>query len=1015
MRKLSPIILLFLSLLAATALIFSSCNVSKKGGSRRKTVPVEITPPPVTGSYDQPQETAEDAPAETDPQAGFEASATETTDYMELEGDGTDSEEIPVAGQEKLPGDPESGEVPAEDIPWDEEIPSEQESPAEEEFPSKEEDGDRDPLIKEASRTDSIPSLFPDDGYELSEGAEDGEDKPEEDSEDESDGDGPAMKVIEFEADIMRNIHITDDSTATNLLGNVVMYHNGAVITCDSAVRYSENRMDFFKRVIINNGTTYVYGDRATYNGETNIARVFAPIVKTVDEDAVLYTYNFIFNTQTGVGRFSGGGVFTREDNRMESDRGWYNTDTREFTGAGDVELVNPDYKMISDSVRYNLDTEIAEFFVRSYIWNNKGEILIADRGKYRNSHSDYEFTQNSYILTDDQEIWADSMRHFSEEDLTILRRDIQIIDEENNTMAFGDYGEYWGETEHGMLTLDPALVNYDPEEPADTLYMRSDSMFFYTYDYDHVFAGQEEPSSRPDEIPMEELIGAASVEPGTPPEFPPIFDDGAGLLPTVTDPSEPAVFDKESEELTPEQESLTDMEIEQIEVEVDEGYYEQPPLSDKQQRRQQKAEQRTARRESKKYPSAGEEENETENIPGDHDTDSSEEIIEYEETEEITEDTPPDEGEETEPVIPEPYVSRFAELATILQDLMAADSTEKELTHTDFWHHVGAGIEADSTRLEEYMQILDGVIATNEPDISGVEVPEGNSRDIIVTLTDEAVAEAESLRVIAEGTQQEDSVQRVFYGYRDVRIYREDFQAVCDSIVGFSKDSTMHLHIDPVMWSDDNQVTSDIMVIYTRDEQLYKADFSGSPFMASQVDSTRYNQIKGRAMTAWFRDNTIYRHDVFGNGQNFYYMEDEKTGDIDAFMTVECADITYYIEDNTIDEIVWRVDPVYFIYPIDKIPPEVDEFLPGFKWEASRRPLRKEDVFNRIVRERRREEVLALPLPQFPIAGEMEAAKQRLTEQNLWRDRNDRLSPQALEFIQYIELKNAEAELEEQ
>ncbi|MCC8034373.1 MAG: hypothetical protein LIO77_00355, partial [Rikenellaceae bacterium] len=296
-------------------------------------------------------------------------------------------------------------------------------------------------------------------------------------------------KKVDYTAEIMRPIHFTDDSTAFYFLGDVVFYHNGAVITCDSAIRFSEKHMEFYKRVVINSGTTFVYGDRVEYNGEVNLARVYSPIVKVVDQDAVLYTYNFSYNTLTERGRYWGGGTVTQGDNRMESVRGYYDTQTREFTGAGDVELINPDYKMVSDSVRYNLDTEIAEFFTPTRIWNAKGEILLSDRGKYKSPSEDYEFTKNSYILTETQEIWADSMEYFSALDNTVMRRDIQIIDEENNAIAFGDYGEYWGEEEYGFLTIEPSLVSFDPDQP-DTLYMRSDSMFFYTYPYDRVFEG---------------------------------------------------------------------------------------------------------------------------------------------------------------------------------------------------------------------------------------------------------------------------------------------------------------------------------------------------------------------------------------------------------------------------------------------------------------------------------------------------------------------------------------------
>ena len=121
------------------------------------------------------------------------------------------------------------------------------------------------------------------------------------------------------------------------VVGNFAAHHNGTVITADSAVRYNERHIECFGNVLINRGSTYIYGDRADYNGATNEAKVYSKIVKVVDGDATLFTYNFSFNTQTNIGYYSGGGVFINGDNILESDRGYLYTDNNEIicVGAG--------------------------------------------------------------------------------------------------------------------------------------------------------------------------------------------------------------------------------------------------------------------------------------------------------------------------------------------------------------------------------------------------------------------------------------------------------------------------------------------------------------------------------------------------------------------------------------------------------------------------------------------------------------------------------------------------------
>ncbi len=841
-------------------------------------------------------------------------------------------------------------------------------------------------------------------------------DIPEGDSEDgdvEEDASGaeekPVMKTVDYETDLMRNLQITEDSSAVLLLGNVMFYHNGTVITCDSAVRFSEKRMELYKRVIINSGTTYVYGDRAEYNGEVNLARVYSPIVKVVDQDAVLYTYNFSYNTYTEIGRYWGGSTLTHNDNQMESLRGYYNTQSREFTGAGEVELTNPDYKLVSDSVLYNLDTEIAEFFVPSTIWNSKGEIIQADRGKYRIPSEDYDFSGNSYILTADQEIWADSMEYFSATDNTVMYRDIQIIDEENSTMAFGDYGEYWGETEHGMLTRDPSLLSFDSEaEKPDTIYMRSDSMFFYTYPYDHVFEGLQnaEPEDRTSEfeerierpvIAMPDSLGSDSLARGELLEIPEGEEQAEELIVAEADHDEQPIAEEPDDggplEVIPDPE---------------------PALSKRQQRR---AERQAARNITEEASTP----DNTLPAPEESEADGTADPAEQTETADDADTGEPDysgeetDGEEeaTDVPVPELYESPYGELTGILHRMVAADSTQRAMSPEEFWLHVRDEIAADSGTLDYYAYAVDDAMASGEVDTEIISVPTGGLEAILETVITESERVAASVVEVqaAQQAEEQDSVQRVFCGYHDVRIFREDFQAVCDSIIGFSKDSTMHLHIDPVMWSDRSQIVSDIMIIYTRDEQLYKAEFYGSPFMSQEVDSTlsRFNQIRGRFMTSWFRNNDIYKHDVFGNTQSLYYEEDDNTGEIENLFSCESVDATFLIEENQIEEITYRGKPDFAIYPIDMIPPDVDPLLPGFTWQPHRRPMNKEAVFNRVIRPRRRLEVMNIPQPEFPLTESINERKEELIRLNMWRDRNDTLSPDALDFVQRMELKYSE------
>ena len=166
----------------------------------------------------------------------------------------------------------------------------------------------------------------------------------------------PLRRKVDIMADEVRPYNDDKDSIVY-FLGNFAAHHNGAVISCDSAVRYGDSRIGFFGRVIINQDSIYIYGDSAVYDGVSNIAEIYAPIVKVIDGDALLYTYNFTFNTAEKIGKYYGGGVLVQDNDIMESLRGYYYADSHDVICVEQVEMHGADYDMKSDSAIFNTET----------------------------------------------------------------------------------------------------------------------------------------------------------------------------------------------------------------------------------------------------------------------------------------------------------------------------------------------------------------------------------------------------------------------------------------------------------------------------------------------------------------------------------------------------------------------------------------------------------------------------------------------------------------------------------
>ena len=181
---------------------------------------------------------------------------------------------------------------------------------------------------------------------------------------------------------------------------------------------------------------------------------------------------------------------------------------------------------------------------------------------------------------------------------------------------------------------------------------------------------------------------------------------------------------------------------------------------------------------------------------------------------------------------------------------------------------------------------------------------------------------------------------------YHNVRVYREDAQAVCDSLFYDGKDSVMHLFTDPVCWNDSNQMSADSIRIYVVNEKVDHIFGIGAAVMVQQSNDSLFNQMSGKQMTAFVRDDEIKEVEVKGNALTIYYPKEDK-GDYIGMNTTESSTINIYLVNRQIDYVRFTSETNGTIYPLDQIPEGADH-LDGFFWAEQERPLKPGDVFLR-------------------------------------------------------------------
>ncbi len=185
----------------------------------------------------------------------------------------------------------------------------------------------------------------------------------------------------------------------------------------------------------------------------------------------------------------------------------------------------------------------------------------------------------------------------------------------------------------------------------------------------------------------------------------------------------------------------------------------------------------------------------------------------------------------------------------------------------------------------------------------------------------------------------------RLMSAYYKCKIFSNDMQAKCDSLSYSFQDSVIRFYNQPVLWAQENQMTSDSMALFTKNRKADRMELFSSAFIASKVDTMRYNQIKGRSLTGYFVDNKLHKIDIKGNGESLYYL-----GEGDEIMAINKAtssDIEIYIEDGKIAVIIENQSPEGVIDPPSELP-QGNPRMEGFRWYDNLRPKKIMDIFKK-------------------------------------------------------------------
>ncbi|MBK8563432.1 MAG: hypothetical protein IPN76_08805 [Saprospiraceae bacterium] len=183
----------------------------------------------------------------------------------------------------------------------------------------------------------------------------------------------------------------------------------------------------------------------------------------------------------------------------------------------------------------------------------------------------------------------------------------------------------------------------------------------------------------------------------------------------------------------------------------------------------------------------------------------------------------------------------------------------------------------------------------------------------------------------------------RIILAYHDVRIFKSDLQALCDSLSYSSVDSMFRLFDQPIIWSDTSQFTADTVNIQLANDKIDRIFLRQNSFIVNSPDEFFFNQIKGKHSVAMFDSSELRRVRVEGNAESVYYALDDNKAYIGVNKTV-CSEMMILFGNNEVEGIKFYTQPKATLFPMAKADHEGLK-MPGFSWQIERRPTGVEDL----------------------------------------------------------------------
>jgi lipopolysaccharide export system protein LptA len=143
-----------------------------------------------------------------------------------------------------------------------------------------------------------------------------------------------------------------------------------------------------------------------------------------------------------------------------------------------EVKLVNPQFTLTSDTLRYNTDTKIASIVGPSDIDSDENHIY-SELGFYYTQQGQAELLERSVLTNDGKRMTGDSLFYDRNRGIGEAFRNVEFVDTISKNMLTGDYCFYNQLTGYAFATDKAVATDFSQ---GDSLFIHADTLQLYTF-----------------------------------------------------------------------------------------------------------------------------------------------------------------------------------------------------------------------------------------------------------------------------------------------------------------------------------------------------------------------------------------------------------------------------------------------------------------------------------------------------------------------------------------------------